>query len=426
MHGFCVDDRYACVASGWYGYSMVDVSHPVTPKIVGHLDGGWGALAVAVRGNYAYIGYPYWMYFRVVDVSDPAHPQQRGELTGLLWGSAIALYENFAIVASRNDGFFTVNIADPDNPTLLGVHGIAGTPRDIAVYSHYAVVPSGTVTIVDLTYILDLHVVGSINPPGGASGVDVTGHYACTTASDMFNVIDLADPTHPTVAGSLQLGRSLRGVAASGDLAFLGTGEGFYVVDISDPATPQLVADVPDASNCQGISAVGSHVYVCSDRKGVMIYDASDPANPIQIGGQDTPDYAYSVAVTTDYAYVADGSSVLQVMHTQCEEEGFAAGVAVGSRDRPLFRLGEGRPDPFRASTVIDFALGAPGHIALELFEPSGRLVRTLARGAYGAGTWQVMWDGRAEGGSAAPAGVYFYQLTQGALRRSGRVILTR
>ena len=52
------------------------------------------------------------------------------------------------------------------------------------------------------------------------------------------------------------------------------------------------------------------------------------------------------------------------------------------------------------------------GTVRLEVFEPSGRVVRTLLdRADLDAGAHAVPWDGRDEGGDPVASGTYFYRV---------------
>jgi flagellar hook capping protein FlgD len=73
--------------------------------------------------------------------------------------------------------------------------------------------------------------------------------------------------------------------------------------------------------------------------------------------------------------------------------------------ERPGVRGGE--PNPFRSRVRFSVTLPSPAAIVLEVFDPQGRRVRTLARGHYPAGAPVFEWDGMADGGTRAAAGVY-------------------
>lgn len=68
-------------------------------------------------------------------------------------------------------------------------------------------------------------------------------------------------------------------------------------------------------------------------------------------------------------------------------------------------------PNPVRSGSRFTFELPAAGTASVELYDLSGRRVRALATGYFGAGPQSVTWDGRDESGARAAAGAYFARL---------------
>jgi hypothetical protein len=71
------------------------------------------------------------------------------------------------------------------------------------------------------------------------------------------------------------------------------------------------------------------------------------------------------------------------------------------------FRLVGNFPNPFNPTTTIRFEVAQPMNLSLSVYDVNGRLVRTLANGAYTAGTYNVNFDG-----SDLASGLYFARLT--------------
>jgi YVTN family beta-propeller protein len=70
------------------------------------------------------------------------------------------------------------------------------------------------------------------------------------------------------------------------------------------------------------------------------------------------------------------------------------------------------RPNPFRVSTAIDFALARPGVVEVAVYDVLGRRTRDLvARGPMAAGAHSATWSGDTDGGRPAAPGVYFVRL---------------
>jgi hypothetical protein len=68
-------------------------------------------------------------------------------------------------------------------------------------------------------------------------------------------------------------------------------------------------------------------------------------------------------------------------------------------------------PNPFIASTSLSFTLAQAEAVSLEVYDLSGRLVRSLVRGWLTPGPRRVAWDGRDNGGRRMAPGVYLARL---------------
>lgn len=85
-------------------------------------------------------------------------------------------------------------------------------------------------------------------------------------------------------------------------------------------------------------------------------------------------------------------------------------GVEPGPR-AGVFALARPWPNPARGVLRASFALSAPARVRARVLDVSGRVVTTLADGAFAAGEHALLWDGRTRGGTPAPAGVYFVRV---------------
>lgn len=83
-------------------------------------------------------------------------------------------------------------------------------------------------------------------------------------------------------------------------------------------------------------------------------------------------------------------------------------------------------PNPFRDHTRIAYTLEQAGDVDLSVLDLSGRLVKTLVRGAQSAGRHEMQWDGRTDAGQSLPAGAYFVHGRVGEQRVQGRIVMIR
>jgi len=83
-------------------------------------------------------------------------------------------------------------------------------------------------------------------------------------------------------------------------------------------------------------------------------------------------------------------------------------------------------PNPFNPATTIVFHLPRSANVTLQIYDLSGRLVRTLLDGDNVAqGKHEVVWTGCNESGRVGASGVYFYRLiTDGAVATKKMILL--
>ncbi|MBN1825525.1 MAG: T9SS type A sorting domain-containing protein [Candidatus Eisenbacteria bacterium] len=103
-----------------------------------------------------------------------------------------------------------------------------------------------------------------------------------------------------------------------------------------------------------------------------------------------------------------------------------STGVTGGAPSSAGFGIAACRPNPFNPRTAISWSMEAAGPAALDVYDVSGRLVRTLFRGEAAEGTYESVWDGRTGTGAEAGSGIYFLRLRAGDRIDRARITLVR
>ncbi len=88
-----------------------------------------------------------------------------------------------------------------------------------------------------------------------------------------------------------------------------------------------------------------------------------------------------------------------------------SSGIDVGGPSAPggaAIQLSRVAPNPFRGTATIELNLARAGAVELGIYGASGRLVRRVHSGELTAGRHVFTWDGLAERGAPAVAGIYF------------------
>jgi len=91
-----------------------------------------------------------------------------------------------------------------------------------------------------------------------------------------------------------------------------------------------------------------------------------------------------------------------------------------------MYMLSQNRPNPFNASTIIEFGLPVEGNVRLEIYDVLGRRVRRLIDDLMPAGYHIVTWNGRDDRGVTLASGMYFYRLTAEAYTETKKMILMK
>jgi hypothetical protein len=110
-------------------------------------------------------------------------------------------------------------------------------------------------------------------------------------------------------------------------------------------------------------------------------------------------------SVRDEYGRIADGLGAFN------EGNGMPVTCPSGSGSlsaRPGAMLLSASPNPFRATTTLDYAVAAGETADIGVFDLNGRLVKRLATNGDGSGARTTTWDGTNTAGMRVRAGVYF------------------
>jgi len=104
-------------------------------------------------------------------------------------------------------------------------------------------------------------------------------------------------------------------------------------------------------------------------------------------------------------------------------------GVGVKEKDTkggfPLvYRFLPLMPNPARGEVKIVFEIPTESRVTLRIYDPAGRLVRTILDDVKKSGRYKLIWDGRDKNGRALPPGIYFLMMEGGSFRKTQKLIL--
>lgn len=83
-------------------------------------------------------------------------------------------------------------------------------------------------------------------------------------------------------------------------------------------------------------------------------------------------------------------------------------------------------PNPFRNRAQLSFYVPHRSNVRLDVYDATGRLVRTLVNGSVDAGRHTVTWNGTDNSGRTVSEGVYIYRLSTNGESLTKRVVFIR
>jgi hypothetical protein len=178
---FLDDGRHAIVTCATFSYPnilCVDLTVPSAPAIVGRtaIPGLSLPFDAVIRGSYAYVGVQGAHGLSVVNVSNPASPVEVSQVIVNWQAGAIAREDHYVYLAG--DSLLVLDVTVPANPVRIGVVDLPWpVARATASQGMVYVSAAGGVMIVDVTDPANPVARGQRSTPGAALGVDADSEY---------------------------------------------------------------------------------------------------------------------------------------------------------------------------------------------------------------------------------------------------------
>ena len=280
------------------------------------LEGQWSTTngpvwSVTVVGQYAYCANGDGG-IAILDVSDSTNPLQVGRFITGGYTYDVAVSGNYAYAAALTAGLQVIDISDPSNPQRRGACSTWYASVSVTVSDDYAYVGEHQrgLRAIDISDPSNPLPVGRNQKDFGYAGsVVISGNKAYVSDGNAgLAVIDVSDRTNLPLVGRYDTHGEAHGVGVSGTFAYVGDDEGLQVIDFSNPASPERigVCGFGPESRVQSVALSGNYAYVADGHTGLEVTDISNPRSPRRVGGYDTTGYSTDVAVSANRAYVAD------------------------------------------------------------------------------------------------------------------------
>lgn len=450
----------------WWGILMVLATNQIKADSIVRV----GACAtpgvawnVFVRDSIAYIADRDMV--TTVNIINPYNPSVIDFINGGPPIAALGIYPFDTVAYCNLTGigtrFITINISKPDSLSLLGWCSLSaggmGNPTGIVLKDTIIYLATGNAGVMQI----------NVSDP---SQPDTIKSYSSIAALDLFlqdtllfivggfsfKVLNVADPLNPFLLGSVPLPSTNRGVFVVDTFAYVTRYSEYstdpfgylVVINVSDPTDPQIVATSDNLKGKPCDVWVQSHyAYVAAEdfwypenlskketrstgfnhsfggradeEGGLRIVNISDPLNPTLIASYDTPQDPRGVFAVDTLIFIADQESLQILRHV-------GSGVEEEKKQHLIDFDINVHPNPFFESITIRYNLPKPENATLDIFDVTGRCVRTIFHGQKGAGAHSMQWNATDQEGIKVSSGIYILRLRIGSEVLSSTIILAK
>ena len=320
--------------TNWIAYVIGNWASPIQAASINiaNLDDG---NKIQVQGNYAYIirmtGVPN---FSIINVSTPSSPVVVGSLTLSGTPTNIAVSGNFVYISNRSDTqeLQIINVTNPASPSIVGTFNAPGTANARGVFAlgttAYLVRSSSAdneFVIVNAATPSAPLLVGSLNLNADSNEVFVSGNTAYVASShdtQELQVISIVNPASPTLIGSLNLSGTTNALTVShtGTTVFLGQGSIFFVINVSTPSVPSLLGTLGVSGTLNDIAItlgnLNTYAFIATSDAAneFKVINVTTPTSPVLLGQFNvvgtSPLFGVAYSIPLDRAFVASGSDL--------------------------------------------------------------------------------------------------------------------
>ena len=251
--------------------------------------------------------------FSILDVSTPMDPKLLARATGAGNIRDLAVGEGRVYAAEDMGGIriFDTNVEGP--PALIGTIPTDFRVRDIEVIGTAILfITGGQLRVFETVDAADPQEVAAL-PVSGAF-IELVGTRAYVTGSDGATIVDVTSLSVPTVLGVAIPGEPVvEHVVVDGTTAYL-LSTRVISVDVTDPAAPTELGRSERVGRAGGLVQAGPRLFAAGTNSGIRIIDIADPAMPVPRDLLETiGSNPVDVATDGEFLFVANLFSGLEI-----------------------------------------------------------------------------------------------------------------
>ena len=312
------------LASAWGdGLFIFDIANPTSPELLTHFDFSWRPHDLALSGNRAYVSQGSGV--KIFDISTPSLLTVLGEYNPSFSIDAVAVTGNYVYLGTYKNGLQIVDVKDAANPVYVGTYW-AGSPNDCTIGD--IVVKENRAYIIKGYY--DFHILDITNPesPGEVGTfhsddwyniIHIHGDYAFLSGANGVDVVDISNPASPSLITDLYwINTHMGPVFAQDGFVYVANNESktrsLDIFRFDNPSAAVRIGKYNLNWSIVDLRVIGNYAYLLTS-KGLEVLDVSEPRAVTLRGYFNANASGGTICVEGDYIYmVVSGSGKLSVL----------------------------------------------------------------------------------------------------------------
>lgn len=160
----------------------------------------------------------------------------------------------------------------------------------------------------------------SVGQGGSLARFKIVANYLYAVDNHSINIFEISDLANPQDMEDVYAGFDIETIFNRGDQLFLGSRRGMYIYDITEPANPSFISEFQHGTACDPVVVDGDYAYITlrggngcgATESGLFLVDISDIANPV-LAASYPMEEPYGLGIMNNTLFVCDGSFGLKV-----------------------------------------------------------------------------------------------------------------
>lgn len=309
--------------SGWNDSQVESASYNIQGPLLTEIGSYvWppnnGASCVRVIGNYAYVG--AGTRLRIMDVSNPSNITELGScyVDGAL---DIKIANGYAYVVALTSGLKIVDISNPSNPFVVGSLDTPGYANGVDVVANRAYVcdEAHGLHIIDVSTPSAPSFIGNYNSPGFANRVTVSNGIAFLADwSGGIRIVNVNNSTNPYELSYIFPAAEARAVVYSNSVLYVGGPNMVCAINVANVSSPFELWSYSTEYNgtvysVNDMDLNGNRLFIAASLAGIRLLDTSNSSSIQEIGYAQTISSTAGIDYSNGRLYVADSSGGLRI-----------------------------------------------------------------------------------------------------------------